>query len=287
MARKRCRAEQVGLPRAMNTEDDVLLVPPLTAVHCDPRLETDPSPKLLASDPPPPPPPPHLREMPLESDAAKAFAAALPADPTAHWGPICGATRMWLSKVELAVAAALTKAAKDKVGWASLIPEGRQLLYADVKEVRDKAILIGQQQMFLKMAPMMKDLQEQLSRAGQDLNAEQVLTQQLADENKQLKAQLAAHGVDSPEESESVSLDAILEHLDSPALYPATQPPTPLDDEEADYSSDGTVNEVSRVTGPYLSVDEIEELLMGPDSFEAERGSVLNVPAARLYQGPV
>lgn len=291
MAPKRSLPDEAGQPRPpsdWNALVNCILHPHL---HAEPRLETAPSPAeavapLVATTISPSPP---QQPMALEANAAVPAAAELPSDPTAHWGPICAATRMWIGKLEVTVAAALTKAAKEKCNWASIVPEGRMLLYDDVKNVRDKAVRFGQDQVIVKVGPILNELreqlaqsQQQLARAQQDLDAERILAQEFAAELEALKSRVPGQEAST----EEISLDEIMYHLASSNPMPyVSQPPTPATDAMSEMS-DVTINETSRESG--LSIAELEELLLSTESFEDERGDVRSVPvAAALFQSPM
>eukprot|EP00966_Prymnesium_polylepis_P337240 7391955-Prymnesium_polylepis.1 len=137
---------------------------------------------------------------------------------------------------------------------------------------------LGHEEMFLKMAPVLKDAREKLARAQQDYEAEQTLTQKLATEVAQLKGQLNTMGVQDVDENEvlpGISLDDVLQQLtDDAAADSVTNLVSPISQAEDSPSvateSDCTLADVSRQQEPMLSLDELDELLMmpEPESFE-------------------
>lgn len=231
MGRKRALEHQCGMPRAecVTVEEGRLFdLPPLfqgpiaerEVPAMSPEQQLEPMaltpPQLPSSGPP-------LQAVPRTDDQ-------LPPDPTAHWGQICVASRMCITNMQLQVGQALTANARARIDWAHMIPELRVQLYYDVKAVRDHAIRLGQQQMFLQLAPLLKEARQQLA-------AEQALTQQLAEEVKHEQA--------GEDYKTGMTLDAVVDQ------YTAS----------FDSDEDG-LEDVQRRGGPTLSMDEIEELLM-------------------------
>ena len=291
MAKRSPASQSVPLP----SMDEDWMQSLYGAPPVEPRLDTDPTPakksRVATAQQPAMPLTPPL--MPIDAMTLDARVPGgertLPPDPTAHWGPICGATRMAITNMQLIVGAALTQSAKGKIDWAHVIPELRVHLYHDVKSVRDISKQIGYQDMFLKLAPLLKETKEQLARTQQDYQAEQALTQQLAAENKQLKEQLAVKGVpviDGEEVLPGISLDAVLEHLESeddPGVFASAADPvinllSPVS--QASYVAPSVSSEGSECTqssesrqGGFIfdtDADELEELLPPVASFEVD-----------------
>lgn len=271
MSRKRSLAFSFDSSPVEPEEWDLPGLCPATATttHCEPRLETDPpavQPLDATSKLPLTP------ELPtMNKSAAHPLTATLSNDPTAHWGPVCAGTRQWLSKMELIGAAALTKAAKEKHNWSSLVPEARHLLYTDVKNVRDQAM----HYIFLKLAPRTKQAEEELQQVREELQLQKALVKKYVEENEALKAKLdEVVAIDSlvdencEREQPQPCLEEVLRQIEAEAPdleFP--QSPSPLSQEPSIYSpsvsSEDTYFDCSRISGPLLSIDEIEELLGG------------------------